>query len=58
MKKDYRRELETMPFDHDFGGTLCKATGWEVCFAGDDPEDPANWWNEYVSPDGKLEYGR
>lgn len=56
--KDYRRKLESMPFDHDFGGTLCKATGFEACFAGDDPEDPANWWNEYVSPDGKLEYGR
>lgn len=55
-----RRELEVMPFDKVFftdnGEEMCHATGFEVCLG--DPEDPGDWWNEYVSINGDLLYGR
>lgn len=50
MKED-RRELEEMPFDKEFDGKLCHATGDEVLIDGE-------WWNEYETPDGDLVYGR
>ena len=53
----YERELKEMPFDKDFDGELCHATGRELCFSGS-PEDSANWWNEYETPEGELVYGR
>lgn len=62
MKKDMFRKLETMPYDHTFNvdgnEELCHATGREVCFAGDDPGIPGNWWNEYKDRNGCLHYGR
>lgn len=56
-----RRRLETMPFDKRFdldggGEGLCHATGWEVCDG--DPENPADWWEEYQDAEGNLYYGR
>lgn len=51
-----RRELEIMPFDHEFNGELCHATGYEVCKG--DPKNPADWWNEYEDREGNLHYGR
>ena len=55
-----RRELERMPFDKMFtferNETLCHATGYEVCLG--DPDNAWDWWNEYVLPDGTIEYGR
>jgi len=53
---EMRRELVEMPFDMDFGGELCHATGDEVCLG--DPSNPADWWNEYIDQDGNLHYGR
>lgn len=54
------RELEKMPFDKafDYEGNeiLCHATGYEVCLG--DPDNAGDWWNEYVLPDGTIEYGR
>ena len=59
MKKEIaRRTLEEMPFDMIFGGDNCHATGDEVCFEGDDPKQPASWWNEYQDSEGNLWYGR
>lgn len=59
-KKEMRRELERMPFDKVFtferNETFCHATGYEVCLG--DPDNAADWWNEYVLPDGTIEYGR
>ena len=59
-KMEYRRELETMPFDKMFevGGNqeLCHATGYEVCLG--DPADQSDWWNEYVDSTGAYQYGR
>lgn len=59
-KKEMRRELDNMPFDkvftYEHNETLCHATGYEVCLG--DPENSSDWWNEYVLPDGSLEYGR
>ena len=46
-----KRELETMPFDHEFNNELCHATGYEVCIDG-------IWWNEYEDSEGNLHYGR
>lgn len=52
-----RRELEEMPFDHNFytdnGNEICHATGDEIRFEDDD-----TWWNEYEDADGELHYGR
>ena len=56
MMKEMRRELVEMPFDMDFGGELCHATGDEVCLG--DQSNPADWWNEYIDQDGNLYYGR
>lgn len=55
------RRLDYMPFDKMFWVTenrqeLCHATGVEVCFG--DPENPADWWNEYIDSDGDYWYGR
>lgn len=57
------RDLNEMPFDHKFylengNAEFCHATGREVCFDGDDPEDPASWWCEYADSMGGLHYGR
>ena len=56
-----RVELETMPYAHGFyvdGGNyeLCNATGYCVCLG--DVNNPADWWDEFVSNDGELYYGR
>ena len=56
-----RRELETMPFAKAFetengNEELCNATGFEECFGN--PNEPADWWNEYEDSDGNLYYGR
>lgn len=53
-----RRRLDVMPFDMSFDGgfTLCHATGYEVCLG--DPDNPADWWNEYEDIDGNIYYGR
>ena len=57
-KQPMVRQLDYMPFDKSFDGgfTLCHATGYEVCFGN--PNNPADWWNEYEDRDGNLEYGR
>ena len=58
--KILRRKLEEMPFDKRFEvemtGELCHATGYEVCVG--DPENPADWWNEYIDSDGGIHLGR
>lgn len=46
-----RRTLNEMPFDKEFDGELCHATGDEVLIDGE-------YWNEYVSNDGTTRYGR
>lgn len=51
-----RRTLDTMPYDKEFSGELCHATGDEVCFGN--PENPADWWNEYEDAEGNVHYGR
>ena len=55
-----KRELDAMPFDKEFytgnGRELCHATGMEVCF--ENPDNPADWWNEYEDSTGELWYGR
>lgn len=55
-----RRKLEVMPFDKRFdvngNAELCHATGWEVCDG--DPEDPADWWEEFVDSNGDFHLGR
>lgn len=56
-----RRELSEMPFDKVFvtesgNEELCHATGYEVCMGA--PEEPADWWNEYMDSEGNLYYGR
>lgn len=59
---ELRRKLNKMPFDRKFGGymgadgTWYHATGYEVCF--DNPNEPGNWWNEYINDNGDIEYGR
>lgn len=49
-----------MPFDKRFdtanGDELCHATGYEVC--NGNPENPADWWEEYIDSNGELHYGR
>ena len=55
------RELETMPFDKMFEVAegrqeLCHATGIEVCFGN--PDNLADWWNEYQDSEGDFWYGR
>jgi hypothetical protein len=51
-----RRELDTIPYDKEFNNEFCTATGYEVCFGN--PENPADWWNEYEDAEGDLHYGR
>lgn len=53
-----RRKLDEMPFDRSFDGgfSLCHATGYEVCLGN--PDNPADWWNEYEDSEGNLHYGR
>lgn len=51
MMEGTRRELETMPFDKDFGQGLIHATGFEVFYHGE-------WWNEYEDEDGEIHLGR
>jgi hypothetical protein len=46
-----RERLDVMPFDHEFNGELCHATGYEVFLHGE-------WWNEYEDSEGELHYGR
>lgn len=53
---EIRRELKEMPFDMLFNGELCHATGYEVCF--DNPDNPEDWWYEFIDSDGNLYYGR
>lgn len=47
-----RKQLEEMPFDKRFDGELCHATGYAV------KDEYGDWWNEYVSSEGILCYGR
>ena len=54
--EELRRELKEMPFDKEFDGELCHATGFEVCEGN--PENPADWWNEYEDSLGELHLGR
>ena len=58
--KEFRRRLENMPFDKAFeidgNVELCHATGDEVCLG--DPDNPSDWWNEYIDSNGELQYGR
>ena len=62
MKNEMIRELAEMPFDKVFtdidGRQInCHATGYEVCLGN--PEEPGDWWNEYVDPDtDNVYYGR
>lgn len=63
MKIVAREELKRIPsdkmFSYDGNETLCHATGYEVCMVDlGDPNDEPSWWNEYVLPDGSIEYGR
>ena len=51
MKIIERIELEEMPYDHEFDGHLCHATGDRVLF------EDGNWWNEYINEEGEYEYG-
>ena len=55
-----RRELGYMPYDKAFevngNQELCHATGFEVCDGN--PENPADWWEEYKDSNGDLHYGR
>lgn len=55
-----RRELKTMPFDKVFevngNEEMCHSTGYEVCEGN--PENSADWWNEYEDSEGNLHYGR
>ena len=51
-----RRELAEMPFDREFDGISCHATGFEVCDGN--PLNPADLWNEYTDTEGNLYYGR
>lgn len=57
-KQPMIRRLDHMPFDKSFDGgfSLCHATGFERCLGN--PNNPADWWNEYEDQDGNLEYGR
>ena len=59
--EELRRELKTMPFDKAFvvengNEELCHATGYEICDGN--PENQADWWNEYEDSEGNLYYGR
>jgi hypothetical protein len=58
--EEMRRKLETMPFDKRFdtenGIELCHATGWEVCEGN--PNDPADWWEEFEDSNGEIHLGR
>lgn len=61
MKKELIRELEKMPFDKVFitengNKEFCHATGYEVCYGN--PDDPADWWNEYEDSEENFHYGR
>jgi cysteinyl-tRNA synthetase len=47
-----RKESTEMPFDKSFDGELCHATGYVV------KDEYGEWWNEYVSSEGILCYGR
>lgn len=51
-----RRRLEEMPFDKMFDGEFCHATGYEVCLG--DPDNLADWWEEFEDSEGNLHYGR
>lgn len=54
------RKLDDMPFDKvfDVDGSeeLCHATGYEVCLGN--PDNPADWWEEFEDSKGGLHYGR
>lgn len=60
MKEELRRELDSMPFDKVFtvdgNEQFCHATGYEVCEGN--PDDPADWWNEYIDSEGGIHLGR
>lgn len=47
-----RKQLEEMPFDKNFDGELCHATGDAV------KDEYGKWWNEYTTQDGEYCYGR
>ena len=53
---EMRRELAEMPCDKRFGNELCHATGYEVCHGN--PQNLADWWNEFEDSDGNIHYGR
>lgn len=49
-----RYRLPEMPYDKEFNGELCHATGYSVYFV----KEYGNFWmNEYVDRDGTLHYG-
>lgn len=45
------RELDHMPYDKHCDGEWYYATGTEICIGN--PNDPADWYNQYVDYDGK-----
>ena len=58
---ELRRKLKEMPFDKVFktesgNKEFCHATGYEVCEGN--PDNIADWWNEYKDSEGNLYYGR
>ena len=59
-KKEMKRKLDVMPFDKTFdvdgNQESCQATGWEVCEG--DPDNPADWWEEYEDSNGDIHLGR
>ena len=62
MKIVAREELDHVPCDKMFfngNKILCHATGYEVAIIDiGEPNDEVTWWNEYVLPNGSIEYGR
>lgn len=63
MKIVAREELDRIPGDKMFvfNGKwyLCHATGYQVAIIDNgEPNNETTWWNEYVLPDGSIEYGR
>ena len=57
MKEVERRDLNEMPFDKEFDGELCHATGEEVLLDLGNGY-PAEWWDEFEDSEGNLHYGR
>lgn len=58
MKIIVLEELEMIPCDNG-NDTLCHATSHKAAIIDiDEPNDQPTWPNEYVQPDGSIDYGR